>query len=71
MQNLEIKNMRQFLIKIYNSVNASNHFIVDLVSVNNGYELDAALIGRKYFRDSDNRKLLGVCRKFEIVHELL
>lgn len=59
---------KRYLIKVFNSVNAKNHFITDLINAIDETELEKKAIGKVYYKDSDRKNVLSTCRKIEIVH---
>lgn len=63
--------MKTYLIEIFNSVNAKTFFIADIVQANNEIEAEKSLIGKKYFFDSEQKRLLGTCRKANVIHEII
>lgn len=62
--------MRTFLIAVFHSKNAKNHFISDIVEAENERDAENKLIGKKYFYDYAQTRILGTCRKAEIVNEI-
>ena len=62
--------MKTYLIEIFNSVNAKTFFIADIVKANNEIEAEKSLIGKKYFFDSEQKRLLGTCLKANVIHEI-
>jgi len=62
--------MKLFLVAIFNSVNAKNHFISEVVEAKNENEAKAEFINKKYYFDSEQKRLLGTCRKANVIHEI-
>lgn len=62
--------METYLIKIYNTKNAKNHFVTDLIQAETEKQAENKVINRKYFFDSAETKILGVCKKAEVIHEI-
>ena len=63
--------MKTYLINIYNSVNAKNHFITDIIEAKNINEAEKIIVGKKYFFDGDQKRILGTCRKAIVLHEII
>ena len=64
--------MRTYLLKVYLTKKSKKHFITDLVETNktNHDEISELIINKKYHFDSDKKKLLGVCKKAEVIREI-
>jgi hypothetical protein len=62
--------MNLYLILIYNSINTKNHFMQEVIEAENETEAENKLINKKYFLDSAQSKILGVCRKVKILHKI-
>lgn len=63
--------MKTYLIKVFSSVNAKQHFIADLIEANSRSEAESKVLGKKYYFDSEQKRVLGVCRKAEVVREIV
>lgn len=63
--------MKTYLLKIFNSKNQKNHFVIDIVEANNIFEAELKLIGKTYYSDSKQNNILGICRKAEFVNEII
>jgi hypothetical protein len=63
--------MKTYLIEIFNSVNAKSFFIADIVEAQNENEAEKIVIGKKYYFDSEQKRLLGTCRKANVLHEII
>lgn len=61
-----------YLVKVYNSKNSKNHFITDLVETELTHwdSISELLLGKKYYFDSYKTKLVGTCRKCEVIRKI-
>ena len=62
--------MKTYLVSIFNTKKDKKYFITDIITAQNENELFTLLIGKKYFKDSDQKRILGTCRKFEVIREI-
>jgi hypothetical protein len=62
--------MKLYLVSIFNSVNAKAHFISDIIEANNEAEAEKSFVGKKYYFDHEQKRLLGTCRKANVIHEI-
>lgn len=60
--------MNKYLVKIYSKISEKRHFVIDLVEVENERKLNEILMNKIYYKDSDRKKILGTCKKIEIVN---
>jgi hypothetical protein len=68
MQPLIFNIMETYLLAIYNGINAKTHFISEVVEAANEGEATNLFIGKKYYFDSEKKRILGTCRKAEVIH---
>lgn len=61
-----------YLLKIYKTKNDKKHFITDIVETEllNHDLIERILIGKEYFKDSNRKQLLGICRKTEVIRSI-
>ena len=62
--------MNTYLIAIFNSVNAKKHFVSDVVEAENEKDAETKFIGKKYFYDYEQKRILGTCRKVEVINKI-
>jgi len=62
--------MKKYLIKIFNTKNAKEYFIIDVIQAETQEDAENKVINKKYFRNSDKTKILGICKKAEVIHEI-
>jgi len=62
--------MKNYLVKIFNSKNAKNYFVTDIIQAETEKQAESKLINKKYFSDSAESKILGICKKAEVIHEI-
>jgi hypothetical protein len=62
--------MKTYLIKIFNSKNAKKHFITDLIQADTQKDAENKVINKKYYFDSLETRILGICKKAEVIHEI-
>ena len=63
--------MKTYLINIYNSKNAKTYFLTDIVEAHNPNEAEKIIVGKKYYYDSEQKRILGQCRKAIVLHEII
>lgn len=56
-----------FLLEIYRTKKSTLPFITDIAEAESESEAKQKLLNKKYFFDSEQRRLLGTCRKAEVV----
>lgn len=62
--------MKTYLVSIFNSINAKAHFVCEIVEAKNEIEAENSFVGKKYYFDSEQKRLLGICRKANVIHEI-
>lgn len=62
--------MKNYLVAIYSGKNEKEYFGTDLVTADSISDAEIKVIGKKYFRDSDRTKILAICRKAIVIHEI-
>lgn len=60
----------QYLIKVFNSVKAKQHFIIDIVEAINEEQAEEININKVYFFDSAKKRILGKCKKATVIHKI-
>ena len=63
--------MKTYLVAAFNSKNAKTYFLSDIVYAENENNAENKIIGKKYFYDFDQKRLLAVCRKAEVIREVI
>lgn len=59
-----------YLFAIYNGINAKNHFISDIVEAKNENKAIKKLLNKVYFCDSEQKRILGKCKKAILIHQI-
>ena len=57
-----------YLIAIFNSKKAKSYFITEVVEAETPNEAESQVIGKKYYYDFSEKRILGVCRKAELIN---
>ena len=62
--------MKTYLLAVFNSKNSKNHFVSEVIEATNENEAEKNLIGKKYYFDSEQKRILGTCRKAIVIHQI-
>lgn len=62
--------LKTYLVAAYSSRNEKQFFITDLVYAKNEVEAENLLVGKTYYRDSNQTKILAKCLKAEVINQI-
>jgi hypothetical protein len=62
--------MKTYLINCYAGKKFKSPFIIDIVNADTPEEAENKTINKTYFKDSNKSKVLAVCKKAEVIHEI-
>jgi hypothetical protein len=62
--------MTNFLVSVYSTLKSKQHFIIDIIEAENENEAEKKVIGKIYYSDSDQKKILGKCKKAIVINRI-
>ena len=63
--------MTNFLVSVFNSLNSKEHFIIDIIEAENENEAEKKIVGKIYYSNSEQTKILGKCKKAIVIHRII
>jgi hypothetical protein len=63
--------MKTYLIHIYRTKKEKNPFLQTITTAESETEAEKKLIGKVFYSNSQETKILGTCRKAEVIREII
>ena len=62
--------MTNFLVSVFSNLKSKQHFILDIVAAENENEAEKKIVGKIYYSNSDQTKILGKCKKAIVINRI-